>query len=80
MAGSYRPITGRVFDVDHEFIKYNHETDQLLLSDLDILTRKTIEEQKDGKFIALKIGFSLNSSHYATMAIRELMKGLARGQ
>lgn len=57
------------------FMKYNEENDTLIRSDIEELNGE-LEPQsiEDGKQRALILEFSLPSSSYATMALREIMK------
>lgn len=56
-------------------MRYNDVTLPLTLSDLDVLEGKLPPKSiEDGSRIALKIEFSLPSSTYATMVLREILK------
>lgn len=58
-----------------ELMKYNDDTDCLIQSDLEALRKeKAPENNPDGQFKALVLEFSLPSSTYATMALREILK------
>ncbi|KAK9869840.1 hypothetical protein WA026_003566 [Henosepilachna vigintioctopunctata] len=75
LSGSYRKICSQVQDIEWNIMKYNDPMKSLVLSDFDKL-RKFEEPQNisDGRFKAVILEFSLDSSSYATMVLRELMK------
>ncbi|KAG5865263.1 hypothetical protein JTB14_025007 [Gonioctena quinquepunctata] len=75
LCGDYRKILERVKDLSWKTIRYNDPTDNLIRSDFQEL-RGESEPVSDegGKFKALILEFSLTSSAYATMVLRELMK------
>ncbi|XP_050414065.1 pseudouridylate synthase 7 homolog isoform X2 [Patella vulgata] len=73
--GTYRKMVVKPTHVNKRIIYYNDHTMSLALSDLDILNG--VEEPKSiegGKWKALKLEFSLPTSAYATMALREILK------
>ncbi|KAF3327559.1 multisubstrate pseudouridine synthase 7 isoform X1 [Carex littledalei] len=89
MTGGYRRVYQRPIDYMWELIKYTEDNTSLAETDLDIINKKATEgEKKDESLttgvegshivpkekLALKLGFTLPSSSYATMAIRELLK------
>ncbi|KAJ4761864.1 Pseudouridylate synthase 7-like protein [Rhynchospora pubera] len=87
MTGGYRRVYQRPVDYTWEMIKYKNDNESLAQTDLDIITGKVAEAEKkdestvvEGSHIvpkeklALKLGFTLPPSSYATMAIRELLK------
>ncbi|CAJ0638219.1 6820_t:CDS:2 [Entrophospora sp. SA101] len=55
-----------------KLFKYDEVNVSLSLTDLDIINGKV--EPENGKYVALRINFSLSTSKYATMTLRELMK------
>ncbi|OAE22414.1 hypothetical protein AXG93_2381s1100 [Marchantia polymorpha subsp. ruderalis] len=62
-------------------IMYNDVTESLIESDLDVITKVSGDDKEKvpgsvegGAFKALQLRFSLQTSSYATMAIRELLK------
>lgn len=56
-------------------MNYNHENDTLIRSDIDELNGEAEPTSiEDGKQKALILEFSLPSSSYATMALREILK------
>ncbi|XP_077981805.1 pseudouridylate synthase 7 homolog [Glandiceps talaboti] len=75
LVGSYRKIVGKPEQCTWNIYVYNDETIPLTLSDLDLLEDKPPPVSiPDGKLKALKLEFTLPTSCYATMAIREIMK------
>lgn len=56
-------------------MKYNVDTDQLIRSDVEEIRGESEPKSiEDGKQKALILEFTLPSSSYATMALREIMK------
>nr|XP_039269311.1 pseudouridylate synthase 7 homolog [Styela clava] len=75
LPGAYRNIVTLPSRVEYDTIRYDDYTVPLLQTDLEKLN--DIEETTnvpDGKFLAMRLQFSLPSSCYATVALRELMK------
>lgn len=72
LPGSYRKIIAVPKDFEYEWIEYEDDEVDLALSDLDILNGKKLEV-KPGQRLALKCGFQLPQSTYATMLLREVM-------
>lgn len=75
LAGAYRKLLVKPDEVNWYFMKYNHESDVLIRSDLEEL--RGIPEPKsidDGQLNALVLEFNLPTSSYATMALREITK------
>lgn len=81
MSGDYRKILVKPKDLKYEIVSYeNHSTTSLIKSDLDVLTNTqengSIEEsqQTGQRFKAVVIEFSLPTSSYATVLMREVMR------
>ncbi|XP_056273537.1 pseudouridylate synthase 7 homolog [Pseudoliparis swirei] len=75
LAGAYRRILIRPTDVSWEVIQYDDPRISLVHSDVEILENKPAPVfNKEGKYRALRMEFSLPPSTYATMAIREILK------
>ncbi|XP_077056291.1 pseudouridylate synthase 7 homolog isoform X3 [Siphateles boraxobius] len=75
LAGAYRKLLTRPSDVSWELIQYNDPRVPLVLSDVEKLENTPAPVYlKEGKYRALKMEFSLPSSTYATMAVREVLK------
>ena len=76
--GDYRAIICHPKDFDYSIKEYYHPLQPLLQTDLMKLQGEeiTIEPQQDGESVKLGmiVGFTLPSSAYATIALRELMK------
>lgn len=84
VAGAYRNLVQVPRDVGMEFIQYDHPDEDLVLTDFARLCKGNGKQNSAktgaGKYNALKVKFTLNSSCYATMAVRELTKGTDRGR
>lgn len=75
MPGAYRKIIMKPIDLKWNLMKYNDDTDNLIQSDMGAIHKENIpESDSNGKFVALILEFSLPSSTYATMALREVLK------
>lgn len=75
LPGAYRKIIVRPIGLKWELMTYNDDTDCLIQSDLEALRKeKAPENNPNGQFKALVLDFSLPSSTYATMALREILK------
>lgn len=76
--GDYRNIMCRLSDLDFEIKEYYDPKQPLLQTDLMKMKGEdiTITPPEDGqeKKVAMIVGFTLPSSSYATIAIRELLK------
>ncbi|KAF7649313.1 hypothetical protein LDENG_00143520, partial [Lucifuga dentata] len=75
LAGAYRRIIIRPSDVSWEVIQYDDPRISLVHTDVEKLEDKPAPVfNKEGKYRALRMEFSLPPSSYATMAIREVLK------
>ncbi|XP_046542705.1 pseudouridylate synthase 7 homolog [Haliotis rubra] len=75
LPGDYRHLLVTPRDVTWDVVTYNDFTVPLSQGDLDVMFNKPQPESvKEGKFRALRLEFSLPSSTYATMALREILK------
>lgn len=75
MSGAYRKMLVKPIELNWYFMKYNDESDTLIRSDIEELNGEMEPASiEDGKQIALILEFSLPSSSYATMALREILK------
>uniref|UniRef100_A0A673JWB9 Pseudouridylate synthase 7 homolog n=1 Tax=Sinocyclocheilus rhinocerous TaxID=307959 RepID=A0A673JWB9_9TELE len=75
LAGAYRRILIRPRDVSWELIQYDDPRVPLVHTDVEKLENAPAPVYlKEGKYGALKMEFSLPSSTYATMAVREVLK------
>jgi tRNA pseudouridine13 synthase len=76
--GDYRKLLVRPTDFTFEIKEYFDPKQPLLQTDLMALNNEEIEiappEEGQNKKIAMIVGFTLPSSSYATVALRELMK------
>eukprot|EP01094_Clydonella_sp_ATCC50884_P017215 TRINITY_DN2956_c1_g3_i1.p1 TRINITY_DN2956_c1_g3~~TRINITY_DN2956_c1_g3_i1.p1 ORF type:complete len:773 (+),score=243.69 TRINITY_DN2956_c1_g3_i1:249-2321(+) len=74
LTGDYRKIVRRATDVEWKIMRYD-ELEPLVLSDMDRIKGKPEPQSKpDGEHKAVVVAFTLPSSCYATMALREAMK------
>jgi len=67
--GVYRKLMAQPLDVDWKVLRYSDATADLMENGFNQVT-----ETSEGQSRALRISFSLGSSEYATMLIRELTK------
>ncbi|KAM3869805.1 pseudouridylate synthase 7 homolog [Diretmus argenteus] len=75
LAGTYRRILIRPSDVSWEVVQYDDPRISLVHTDVEKLENKPAPVfNKEGKYRALRMEFSLPPSTYATMAIREVLK------
>ncbi|XP_051545325.1 pseudouridylate synthase 7 homolog isoform X2 [Myxocyprinus asiaticus] len=75
LAGAYRRVVIRPSDVSWELIQYDDPRVPLVHTDVEKLENQAAPVYlTEGKYRALKMEFSLPSSTYATMAIREVLK------
>uniref|UniRef100_A0A673BVR8 Pseudouridylate synthase 7 homolog n=1 Tax=Sphaeramia orbicularis TaxID=375764 RepID=A0A673BVR8_9TELE len=75
LAGAYRRIIIRPSDVSWSVIHYDDPRISLVHNDFEKLENKPAPVfNKEGKYRALRMEFSLPPSSYATMAIREVLK------
>lgn len=85
LSGSYRKLLSRMGeDYSFEIKTYEKDDEQFIVTDLEAVTNHESEKAeakteggKDDK-LAVVLKFQLGSSQYATMALRELMKGRAK--
>ncbi|TYZ66296.1 hypothetical protein PybrP1_010382 [[Pythium] brassicae (nom. inval.)] len=75
LPGSFRHLLKKPLAVSHEIKLYEDPTVPLLETDVDRLEGRAVQASIPGaKLRALCLDFQLNSSSYATMAVRELLK------
>jgi tRNA pseudouridine13 synthase len=86
LSGSYRKVLSRMGgDYSVDVVLYSRDEEQFVRTDLENLTLNTRDggdvdvEKREGKCeggkLAIVLKFQLGSSQYATMALRELMRG-----
>lgn len=81
-AGSYRVVVAKPKKLEYFIRHYRSPTQQLVYTDLELLEKKKhghpdiaqIIKDKGGDRVAVIIKLQLDSSAYATMALREVMK------
>lgn len=77
MAGAYRKLVIKPAHMSWEFKSYADPNETLILSDVEILKKKTLDDFKvagEAKYEALLLDFCLPPAAYATMMLRELLK------
>ncbi|XP_063698572.1 pseudouridylate synthase 7 homolog [Culicoides brevitarsis] len=75
LTGSYRKMFVKAQNFSWKVQKYENPTENLILSDLEVLRGEKLEEKSEnGEFKAVILDFVLPSSCYATMALREILK------
>ena len=73
LAGAY--MIARPRDLEWKILHYDDPQEDLSRNDLDVLENKpSRDEAASGSLKALQMAFSLPSSTYATMLLREVMK------
>jgi tRNA pseudouridine13 synthase len=79
LSGNYRHIVARPDSVEWWIKRCNSPSDQLVKTDLDLIGSDTIDrvsqEAGEGEKLAVVLKLRLGVSQYATMALREVMKG-----
>jgi tRNA pseudouridine13 synthase len=81
-AGSYRNLIAKPKNLEYHIRHYNEPTQQLVYTDLDLLKMKKAGESQVGQIlpevggerVAIILKLQLDTSAYATMALREVMK------
>lgn len=76
LSGTQRHIVKKINDMTWNICNYSEPDDDLLLSDIDRLEQKCLDKKEEIKqqYKAVILKFSLDSSTYATMALREILK------
>jgi tRNA pseudouridine13 synthase len=78
LRGDYRNLLCRPTDVDFKIVEYYDALQPLLQTDLMKLNGQELsigpKNEEDKPILAMSVGFTLPSSSYATIALRELMK------
>jgi len=72
--GDYRKLICHPKDVDFEIVEYCDPLEPLLQTDLMKIHNVELKQTPGAGLIAMNVGFTLPSSSYATIALRELMK------
>jgi tRNA pseudouridine13 synthase len=77
LRGSYRPILASAADLNWKFLRYNDAGAKIVLNDREKLqgnVESGVQQQEQGNFLGLVLEFSLRSSIYATMLLREIIR------
>uniref|UniRef100_A0A336ML56 CSON003370 protein n=1 Tax=Culicoides sonorensis TaxID=179676 RepID=A0A336ML56_CULSO len=75
LTGSYRKLFIKPQNFSYKIQKYEKPTENLILSDLEVLRNEQLHEiPESAGFKAVILDFTLPSSCYATMALREIIK------
>ncbi|XP_055385256.1 pseudouridylate synthase 7 homolog [Condylostylus longicornis] len=75
LTGAYRKLIVKPENMSWTFKKYDSTTSVLIASDFENLKgKKADDDLPDGKYKALLLDFTLPSSSYATMTLREILK------
>ncbi|RKP37850.1 pseudouridine synthase [Dimargaris cristalligena] len=75
LPGSYRRVLGQVEDATFKFIRYEDPSQPLCITDMDRAQNREVPAILDqGQHLALQVEFTLRSSCYATMCLRELTR------
>jgi tRNA pseudouridine13 synthase len=76
LPGGYRKLVTKPSDLTCRFTRYSDPTRALTVSDVELLRNPAAEPapfEENGQYAAVVLQFSLSSSCYATMLLRELM-------
>ncbi|KAJ1912755.1 multisubstrate pseudouridine synthase 7 [Mycoemilia scoparia] len=74
LTGSYRKLLAKPEDLEWEWMRFNDGTLPLVQTDYAKLKNLPLPESvPDGKHLALRLSFNLESSTYATMLLREIL-------
>jgi len=74
LAGAYRYMIARPHDLQFKLLRYTDPQEDLSYTDQDALNQVPLKTHEEGPLKALQIAFTLPSSTYATMLLREVMK------
>ncbi|KAJ3186299.1 hypothetical protein HDU85_007739 [Gaertneriomyces sp. JEL0708] len=74
LPGAYRHIVGLPKSFSWECVRYDAPDEKLMLTDLDQVNGAVLDLNPDGARFGLVLEFSLKTSHYATMLLRECMR------
>jgi len=74
LAGDYRKIVAKPKDFDWKIVNYDDASQPLSETDMDQILKLPLDAHVTGSKKAVLTSFSLPSSAYATMAVRELTK------
>ncbi|KAJ1966414.1 multisubstrate pseudouridine synthase 7 [Dispira parvispora] len=77
LPGSYRHVFAMPQDAQYQFLRYADPQMPLVVTDWDRATGQSVDVKRtvdDGPFSALQLSFTLQSSQYATMCLRELTR------
>ncbi|KAI8384851.1 pseudouridine synthase [Radiomyces spectabilis] len=75
LPGDYRYMMAKAKDLTWSFVRYDDPMAKLCNTDIDILKSEAQPSAATGKHLALRLEFTLGTSQYATMLLREIMKG-----
>ena len=80
LSGSYRKILSRMGpDYSFQVKLYSDDDQKFVQTDLEVVRGEKMEEiPNEGDKLAVVLKFQLGTSQYATMALRELMRGNAK--
>lgn len=80
LSGSYRKLLSRMGpDYSFDVKLYSNEDQKFVQTDVEVAKGETKEETpQEGDKLAVILKFQLGTSQYATMALRELMRGNAK--
>ncbi|KAK4887582.1 hypothetical protein RN001_003853 [Aquatica leii] len=75
ISGAYRKILAHVNNLSWKTLRYNHPNDVLIRSDYEeLIGNAEPKDNPQGQYTGLVLDFCLDSSCYATMVLREILK------